>query len=224
MYKYETHTHTSPVSKCARITPRESLTLYKRLGYDGVFVTNHFLCGNIGGDRTRPYEEQVEYYFNGYKETKALSKEIGIDVFLGVELSYKGTDFLIYGLDEDWYRSHPEIMDMTKREELAFIMAQEGSLVIQAHPFRRGGHIDHVRLYPDVIHGMEILNGSRKPEENELARIYAETYGFCVTAGSDYHNKPNREVVMTGILTEEKLRDEAHFVSLVKAGQIKIAK
>ena len=47
MYKYETHLHTYPVSKCARSTVRENLELYKEFGYDGVFITNHFLDGNI---------------------------------------------------------------------------------------------------------------------------------------------------------------------------------
>lgn len=50
MYKYETHMHTSPVSKCASASVRDSLVFYKSLGYDGVFITNHFLDGNIGID------------------------------------------------------------------------------------------------------------------------------------------------------------------------------
>ena len=47
MYKYETHLHTSPVSKCAIASVRDSLEFYKSLGYDGVFITNHFIQGNM---------------------------------------------------------------------------------------------------------------------------------------------------------------------------------
>ena len=35
MYKYETHMHTFPVSRCARATVEESVAYYKALGYDG---------------------------------------------------------------------------------------------------------------------------------------------------------------------------------------------
>ena len=54
MYKYETHLHTAPVSRCARSSVEEQLRLYKALGYDGVFITNHFLDGNIHIDKSLP--------------------------------------------------------------------------------------------------------------------------------------------------------------------------
>ena len=56
MYKYETHLHTYPVSKCAKATVRESLVFYKDIGYDGVFITNHFLDGNINISPDAPYK------------------------------------------------------------------------------------------------------------------------------------------------------------------------
>ena len=56
MFLYETHLHTSPVSKCGNATAAESLAFYKELGYDGVFITNHFLDGNLNYDRSAPYD------------------------------------------------------------------------------------------------------------------------------------------------------------------------
>ena len=53
--------HTYPVSKCARQSVRETLEFYHSLGYDGVFLTNHFLDGNINVDKTLPYEEKVNF-------------------------------------------------------------------------------------------------------------------------------------------------------------------
>ena len=47
MYLYETHLHTLPVSGCAHAGVRESIELYCRAGYAGVFITNHFIDGNI---------------------------------------------------------------------------------------------------------------------------------------------------------------------------------
>ena len=63
MYRYETHLHSSPVSKCGRYSVRENMEFYKKIGYDGIFLTNHFINANIGCDRTLPYKEQVEFFF-----------------------------------------------------------------------------------------------------------------------------------------------------------------
>ena len=149
-YKYETHLHTAPVSKCAVASVRENLEFYKSQGYDGVFITNHFLDGNINYDKSAPYEEQIEFYFSDYEAALAIGEEIGIKVFFGAELSYRGTDFLVYGLDKGWYLAHPEIMEMKKTAELT-LMASEGALIIQAHPFREATYIDHIRLFPRFV-------------------------------------------------------------------------
>ena len=82
MYRYETHLHTYPVSKCAKASVRENLEFYKDLGYDGVFITNHFLDGNINIEREKSYEEKINFYFSDYEEGVKLSKEIGIKVLL----------------------------------------------------------------------------------------------------------------------------------------------
>ena len=63
MYKYETHLHTYPVSKCASAGVRESLEYYKKLGYDGVFITNHFLDGYINIDCNLSYQVQESGVF-----------------------------------------------------------------------------------------------------------------------------------------------------------------
>lgn len=36
-----------PVSKCGEANVFETLDFYKHHGYDGVFITNHFVDGNI---------------------------------------------------------------------------------------------------------------------------------------------------------------------------------
>lgn len=47
-YCCETHLHTyHPVSKCAHAGVRETLLFYKEFDYDGVFITDHFIDGNI---------------------------------------------------------------------------------------------------------------------------------------------------------------------------------
>ena len=61
MYKYETHLHTCPVSRCAGKSVAETLDYYKEKGYDGVFLTNHFVCGNINIDAETPVTSVEDY-------------------------------------------------------------------------------------------------------------------------------------------------------------------
>ena len=117
MYRYETHLHTTPVSKCARANVRDTLEFYKSAGYDGIFLTNHFIDGNINVDRSLPYEDRINFYFSDYEEAKRIESEVGIRVFLGVEVSYAGTDFLVYGLDKEWFLSHPDLEKLTKKQQ-----------------------------------------------------------------------------------------------------------
>ena len=218
MYKYETHLHTSPVSRCARATVEENLDFYKGLGYDGVFITNHFLDGNVNIDYYEPYEKKIKFYFSDYEKAKDYGKKIGIKVFCGVELSHGGTDFLIYGLDEKWYLKHPEIMKMRKSAELAFL-ADHGALIIQAHPFREAGYIDHIRLYPRLIHGVEVINACRTEFENEMAEIYAQKYNLLRFAGSDNHSA-GKQKNLAGMQSEKPIKSVKDFISAVKEGRL----
>ena len=228
MYRYETHMHTLPVSICAKTGVRQSLETYKAMGFDGVFITNHFIDGNISVDKDLPYARKLEFYFSDYEEAKALEEELGIRVFLGVEMSYKGTDFLIYGLDKAWYLAHPEIEDMKKSEELKLLM-EAGALVIQAHPFREARYIDHIRLFPRYVHGVEVYNGCRTEFENRMALQYADNYGLLHFAGTDNHKagidgtsdglKPQKR--FGGMESETPIRDEADFIAKVLDGTMR---
>jgi histidinol phosphatase-like PHP family hydrolase len=217
-YLYETHLHTSPVSKCARADVRETLAFYKSLGYEGVFITNHFLDGNINIDRSLPYAERIEFYFSDYEEGVRIGKEMGISVFFGVECSYGGTDFLVYGLDKQWFLSHPEIEDMRKTQMLP-LMAQDGALIIQAHPFREASYIDHIRLFPRSVHGVETYNACRTDFENTMAELYAKNYGLLSFAGSDNHSA-GAQTRLGGMQSQTPIADEMDFVARVKNGEI----
>lgn len=231
MYKYETHCHTSPVSKCGKASAFETVSFYKRMGYDGVFITNHFVDGNFNPEaRALPYHEQIEFYFSDYEECVRAGAELGIKVFPGVEISYKGTDFLIYGLDKDWYLAHPEILEMKKTDELAF-MQEEGAFIIQAHPYREAHYIDHIRLFPRSVHGAEVINNNQAWESNEMADMYADKYGLLKTAGSDNHWGHNyfgrlREKgfrpVIAGMCSESEISSVDDYINGVINGTMKI--
>ncbi|MBQ3015553.1 MAG: histidinol phosphatase [Clostridia bacterium] len=220
MHLYETHLHTKPVSKCAVASVRETVEFYYGLGYAGIFITNHFLDGNINIDRSLPYDEKINFYFSDYEEAKRIGDEIGISVFFGAELSYGGTDFLVYGLDKEWFLNHPEIMNMSKTAELT-LMANEGALIIQAHPFREASYIDHIRLYPRHVHGVEIYNANRTEFENDMAKHYAKSYDLLPFAGTDNH-RGSSQTKLGGIKLYSKISDEQDFIMRIRDGEYKL--
>ena len=219
MYKYETHLHTYPVSRCARASVREVLEFYKSLGYDGVFITNHFLDGNINIDAELSYEEKINFYCSDWEEGKAIAEEIGIKVFFGIEMSYKGTDFLVYGLDKEWLLKNPQIMEMKKSEEMQYLIS-EGAFVVQAHPYREARYIDHIRLFPRCVQGVEIINASRTEAENAMAAHYAKSYGLIDFAGSDNHTGA-KQTSLAGMCCERAIVDEKDFIDAVRSGEMK---
>ena len=148
-----------------------------------------------------------------------LSEEIGIKVFCGIESSYLGTDFLVYGLDKEWFLAHPEIEWMPKSKVLPYYM-EHGALVVQAHPFREGGSIDHIRLFPRCVHGVEIANACRSDFENESAKQYAAQYGLLEFAGSDNHGYTTS--YLGGMQSETPIETITDFVKKVKEGEMQV--
>ena len=46
LFLYETHLHTSEASACANVSGREQARIYRKAGYAGIIVTDHFFNGN----------------------------------------------------------------------------------------------------------------------------------------------------------------------------------
>lgn len=220
MYKYETHLHTAPVSKCGRASAEETVAFYAGLGYDGIFITNHFLDGYINIDADKSYQDRIEFFFSDYEQALTLGEKYSIKVFCGAELSYKGTDFLVYGLDKQWFLDHPEIMDMKKTDELT-LMAESGALIVQAHPFLEAHYVDHIRLFPRHVHGVEVINAPKKDEEDAMALMYCEHYNLLKFAGSDNHTA-SAQKKLAGVCCEEPISSVEEFIEKAKAGQLEL--
>ena len=216
MYRYETHLHTLPVSKCAKTDTREALEFYKNLGYAGVFLTNHFVDGNINIDKDLPNKTRLEFYYSGYEEAKAIGRELGIAVFNAMEMSYKGTDFLVYGLDKDWFMEREDVR-LIKKSQLLQQMREAGALIIQAHPFLEASYIDHIRLYPRHVHGVEVYNACKSDFCNEMAKHYADAYGLLHFAGTDNH-KGAAATKLGGMMCQTPVENEQDFVRKVLSG------
>lgn len=220
MFKYETHLHTYPVSLCANVSVRETLEFYKKLNYDGVFITNHSINNNDSNYVGKSYEEKVDFYCSAYDEGIEIGKELGIKVFFGMEITHRGSDFLIYGLDKNWLLNHPEIMDMGINERLD-LMRESGALIIHAHPFREASYIDHIRLYPKKVDGVEIINACRTDLENTMAKFYCEQYSFIDFAGSDNHTA-SKQPKLAGVEFDTPINSVEEFIEKVKNREAQI--
>ena len=187
-YLYETHLHTKGVSACGSTEPEDYIDVYKRAGYAGIIVTDHFFNGNSGIDRSLPWEERVRQYCSGYERALEASKGKDFDVFFGIEYNFEGDEYLLYGIDKDWLIAHPEIMTQT-HEGLFKMINEAGGLMIQAHPYRMRDYIKKLNLHPECVHGLEVYNAGNRPEENDKALALAKEKNLPCTSGSDIHNK-----------------------------------
>ena len=116
-YLYETHLHTMQSSACAHNTGKEMAQAAKDAGYTGIIVTDHSWFGNNCIDQSLLWEEWIEQFCKGYEDAKAWGDKIGLDVFFGYESCYRGTEFLIYGVDKQWLKSHPQIKEASIPEQ-----------------------------------------------------------------------------------------------------------
>jgi hypothetical protein len=212
MYKYETHLHTKTGSACATVSGAEQAIEYKKAGYSGIFITDHFFRGNSCIPKAMPWDERIELFCRGYEEAKRVGDKIGLQVFFGWEETFEGQDFLVYGLNKQWLLSHPETEHWTIQEQFNAV-SKAGGLVIHAHPFRNRPYIPKIRLFPKWVHGVEVYNACNYEEENKEAFYYAKKYNLPMTAGADSHH---HEIIKSGIAVDDKFADEMDYVKLIK--------
>lgn len=219
-YLYETHLHTSQSSACARNTGGEMARACKEYGYTGIFVTDHNWGGNTAVDRTLPWEDWVERFCLGYEAAKAEGERIGLDVFFGYEAGHHATEFLIYGINEEWLKRTPQIKKATVEEQYRLVHGA-GGLVIHAHPFREAPYIPEIRLFPEWVDGVEGINaahsapnnwGHYHPDYDEKAIAYACGHHLPMTAGSDIHTTA---ILGGGVAFRRKLVSAADYVRAI---------
>lgn len=109
---------------------------------------------------------------------------------------------------------------MDKRTQLKYIRKNSG-FVVHAHPFREADYIDHIRLYPNCIDGVKVINASRTEHENRMAGIFAKEYGFASTAGSDNHTAGKKKE-LAGMEFESPLQSEYDFIERLRNREGKV--
>jgi len=219
-YLYETHMHTSEVSRCAVSSAAQQVAAYKRRGYTGIIVTDHFLNGNTTCPGQLPWEKKMKHFVRGYDAARNAGDKHGLDVFFGWEFTIRGADFLTYGLDLDFLITNHDItwLDIDEYSEL---VRENGGYLAQAHPFRNEYYIEHnYPVLPHLIDGVEVYNAIDRKMANERALAFAELNDLPIQAGTDSHSTGNS--IYSGIILREKAETIHDIIKAIKIKDLKL--
>lgn len=213
-YRIELHAHTSPVSPCAECLPEEVVEAYHRKGYDAIVITNHYGKFRMK-DESR--KEAVDRYLDDYNRAKAKGDECGINVILGVEYRFDGSnnDFLIYGADREVVEILYDYKDLAIHEFKKEVSLPK-SVMVQAHPFRDGND----PCDPSFIDGIETFN--MHPWHNarvsfSIRHAYDNNLGIMIP-GSDYHHKTEGYEGVAALRTKVLPKDSFELAEILRSG------
>jgi len=181
----DTHVHTGEVSSCGMVPAKNMIEYYKRAGYDGVIITDHYYDGYFESLSCKLWDDKVDCYLSGYRAALEEGSRVGLKVFLGMEIRFQEgpEDYLVYGIDEEYLRKNPKLYQHTLESYRESIKGSD-ILIFQAHPFRKGLKVAD----PKLLDGVEIMNGNpRHDSHNDLAFDFALKHGLMMIAGSDAH-------------------------------------
>ncbi|GFN36127.1 PHP-associated domain-containing protein [Tepidimicrobium xylanilyticum] len=184
------HVHDNKYSDDSKLDFYEAIEEAKRIGLDGICVTNHDnnLLRNEIGDSA---------YIDG------------ILVIVGAEvLTFEG-DILTFGL-----KGIPK--EMVSSEELLDLVKKNNGIAIAAHPFRnnnRGIGNNMIRLAP-LLSGVEAFNGSTYYDYNMKAYKLANRLNLPILGASDAHKLEKLGTYATYF--EGRIRDHIDFIEAIK--------
>jgi predicted metal-dependent phosphoesterase TrpH len=202
---FDIHIHTRNYSPCSAIDPELLLPRAKRLGLDGIALTEHGI---------RWPDDKVEALCSKTRIT-------GLVIVVGQEIACfdKGKmqgHFLVFGV------GHSLGADLAV-DELIRIVHGEGGVVIPAHPYKKSragdrhfGAGDSIR-YLDVD-AIEIYHPEHDEEAVTKIREISEQTGSPLTGGSDAHELSSLGSYVT--VFEEDIQAEAQFIEAIRRGRI----
>ena len=204
------HLHSSAISTCCKISLEDGLTLAKEMGMDGAVLTNHYVKNYVKDD---DYAAFARRYMEECKRAVTLGKALGMPVFWGIELTPEynpKVHLLIYGVGEDFLLRYPTLFDW----DLPTIyqrVKEAGGILIQAHPFRYGEHLQELRY----LDGVEV-NCHPGCADTYLERVYriADENGLILTCGGDFHKDTVRP--LCGMYLPDDLADSKAVAEYLK--------
>jgi predicted metal-dependent phosphoesterase TrpH len=213
MYKYDLHIHTAEVSACSKLSGADMVKEYRKIGYSGIVITDHYFKPYFDSLGDMEWEDKVDSYMTGYKNALAAAKGTDFVVLFGIELSfyYHANDYLIFGVTREFLLKYPELF-RSNIEYVSKIVHENGLLIFQAHPFRTD---KMTRISTDLIDGMEIYNGHANFDpKKEITAEYIKKNNVKAISGSDCHSL--LALGKGGIEVEKKILDDDDLLNLLR--------
>ncbi len=200
-FTLDLHVHTSPASPCASSSVDDVISEAKRIGLDGICLTDH------------------NYQWNA-EDIETLREKHKFPVLRGNEITTVQGDMLVFGLDED-------IQGIIALKDLAEKIAAVDGFMIAAHPFRGFLAVSGDKLGLDVekaagramftlVDGVETLNSKVTVDENRFCGQVANALKLPTTGGSDAHLA--REVGFYATRFSKIIHNEKELISALRAG------
>jgi hypothetical protein len=211
LYQFETHCHTAETSPCGILSAADAVSGIKAAGYTGTFITDHFYSRFFEKPDMEGLSwcEKVGRYLAGYRAAKKRGSQVGLKVFLGLEVQPEGSpyEFLIYGPDEAFLMEAGPFYKLPIKD-ITSLMHQNGYIVFQAHPFRFGLSPENPAYYD----GIEIVNSQvRNKSRNQLSLQFASENDVMVIAGGDVHM--SEDIGKSGIMLPGDVKDVSSFIA-----------
>ena len=200
------HTHTYPVSDDSLLSPEELIMQAKKVGLDGVCITDH----------------------DGFWDPKdiiALSKKTDFLVIPGCEVTTEEGHLLVYGLRE-------YIFGMHKSAFVKDLVAEQGGAIVVAHPYRRvyteptpDNYLPYAKMIEKGLrnkalklsNAIEINNGRGTLNENRFSADLADRLKMPGTGASDAHKISDIGTYATNFY--DTITNEADLINALKAGR-----
>jgi hypothetical protein len=166
MFKIDLHVH-SALGGDSAIQPETVVAQARRVGLHGVCITEHHSY-----DLSRPFD--------------AIARAENFPVLRGLEYRAAEGHLLIYGVRVGKGDFLPGLPMQTVVEWVN----KRGGVAIAAHPYRAGivgSALGDRLLQLKGLAAVETINGSLRPEENQLAGQAAQCLGLKGVGGSDAH-------------------------------------
>ena len=222
MFKYDLHVHSIGASACGHDTVCEMMKRYKEIGFTGFALTNHFLHGYTGVDRSLSWRDYVKEYSKYYYDALETAQKLDFDLISGLEEKYDaGKEILVYGITPETLLANPQLEAMDINIWSNTVRQNDG-FIAYAHPFRNRAYIPDPYAMPDIslVDGIEAYNYCNDPCDNELAVKTFKNSGKITIAGGDLHSVNFNDTF--GIITQNRIKNTTDLAQTLKNNQFEI--
>ena len=185
------HMHEKSYSLDSHLSLEEMVAQARKLGLDGLCITDHDSMG---------LREAAEKY----------AAAVHFPIFVGIEFYSLQGDIVAFGV-----RDYPRVR--VNAQEFIDCVRAQGGVCFAAHPFRD----NHRGLAENLsavrgLNGVEALNGSTLPADNQRAADWAIRLGLPLLGASDCHIVEKLGVYATCF--PDRITSESDLCEAIRAG------